>query len=86
MNQRLIEGARKTKTNFIFREQIAKGQYGPIWLVERMPDREKLVIKEMSKLDIYRLHAVDTVINEQRLMQEMMSPFLGNMRYAFQDT
>lgn len=86
LNQRLVEGTKKSKANFRFMHQMACGQYGPIWLVERLPDREPLVIKEMRKVTIYRKQAVDSVLNEQRLLTELMSPFIGNLRYAFQDT
>jgi serine/threonine protein kinase len=85
LNQRLVTGAKKTKANFRYVKQIANGQYGPVWLVERLPNREPMVVKEMSKLTVYRKQAVDTVLNEQRLLTELMSPFLGNLRYAFQD-
>lgn len=44
-----------------------------------------MVVKEMSKLAIYRLHAVDTVRNELQLSTELMSPWVANLRYAFQD-
>jgi hypothetical protein len=42
-----------------------------------------MVVKEMSKLAIYRLHAVDTVRNELQLSTELMSPWVANLRYAF---
>jgi serine/threonine protein kinase len=40
----------------------------------------------MRKVTIYRKQAVESVLNEQRLLTELMSPFTGNLRYAFQDT
>jgi serine/threonine protein kinase len=55
-------------------------------LVEKLPDREKMVIKQMDKLKIYKTRSVETVMNEQRIMSELMHPFLINMRYAFQDS
>lgn len=86
LNQRVLDGARKTKANFRYEKQIANGQYGPIWLVEKLPERLPMVIKQISKLAAYRKQAVDSVLNEQRLLTELMSPFIGNIRYAFQDS
>ena len=83
MNNRIVEGAKITKTNFLFKKIIGKGKYGSIWQVERLPDREQMVIKEMEKVKVYRMRAVDTILNEKRLMSELMHPFLASMRYAF---
>ena len=83
INNRIVEGAKISKTNFLFKKIIGKGKYGPIWWVERLPDREQMVIKEMEKVKVYRMRAVDTIINEEKLMSELMHPFLASMRYAF---
>ena len=64
IGQRIVEGTKVCKTNFIFKEIIGKGHYGPIWLVEKLPDREKMVIKIMDKLKIYKTRSVETVMNE----------------------
>ena len=31
MNNRIVEGAKITKTNFLFKKIIGKGKYGSIW-------------------------------------------------------
>lgn len=51
-----------------------------------MPLRELMVIKVMDKCQIYNRRCVDTILNEQKLLSELMHPFLGNLRYSFQDT
>ena len=40
----------------------------------------------MDKCEVYNRRCVDTVLNEQKLLSELMHPFLGNLRYSFQDT
>ena len=42
-------------------------------------------MKVMEKTTIYRKRCVDTVLNERTLLSELMHPFVGNLKYAFQD-
>lgn len=44
-----------------------------------------MVIKTMNKTEVFKTRSVDTVLNEKILMSQLMSPFITNMKYAFQD-
>ena len=40
--------------NFIFKKTIGRSRYGTVWIVEKMPEMETLVLKVMEKNEIYR--------------------------------
>ena len=44
-----------------------------------------MVIKTIHKTEVFKTRSVDTVLNEMTLMSQLMSPFVTNMKYAFQD-
>jgi serine/threonine protein kinase len=39
----------------------------------------------MDKAIIFNKRCVDTVMNELKLMTELMHPFISNLKYAFQE-
>jgi len=85
MSEKLDHGAAGeiSKSHFMFKRILGYGQFGPIWLAEKLPLRELMVVKVMDKCEIYHRRCVDTVLNEQKLLTELMHPFLGNLRYSF---
>lgn len=87
MSEKLDHGAAGeiSKSHFMFKRILGHGQFGPIWLAEKLPLRELMVVKVMDKCEVYNRRCVDTVLNEQKLLSELMHPFLGNLRYSFQE-
>lgn len=85
LGQKLEHGAAGeiSKSHFLFKRILAHGQFGPVWLAEKYPSREEFVVKVMSKTLIYNRRCVDTVMNEQKLLSELMHPTIGNLRYSF---
>ena len=53
-----------SKSHFIFKEIIGKGQFGMIWLVTKLPEMTNLVIKIIDKCDMYNKRCVETILNE----------------------
>jgi hypothetical protein len=66
MSEKLDYGAagEVSKSHFMFKRLIANGLFGPVWLAEKLPLREQMVIKVMDKCEIYHRRCVDTVLNE----------------------
>ena len=85
LGQKLENGAAGeiSKSHFLFKRILAHGQFGPVWLAEKLPTREEYVVKVMTKTLIYNRRCVDTVMNEQKLLSELMHPTIGNLRYSF---
>ena len=54
ISQRVIEYSQVEKSNFIFRKVIGRSQFGTIWLVDKIPEIEPMVVKVMEKTEIYR--------------------------------
>ena len=54
ISQRVIEYTQVEKSNFIFRKVIGRSQFGTIWLVDKIPEIEPMVVKVMEKTEIYR--------------------------------
>jgi serine/threonine protein kinase len=72
-----------SRSHFIFSKLLAEGQFGPVYLVEKLPDKEKMVMKIISKCKAYNRRCVDTVINEFQVLTQLMHPFMCNLKYAF---
>ena len=83
ISQRVIDQPGVNKSNFIFKKVIGKSQFGTVWLVNKIPECEPLVMKVMEKNEIYRRRCVDTVLNERILLSELHHPYIGNIKYAF---
>ncbi len=47
--------------------------------------KELTVVKVMDKFQIYNRRCLDTIINEQKLLSELMHPFICNLKYSFQE-
>ena len=56
-----------------------------MWRVELKKTKQIFAIKEMSKARIIAKRSIDEVMSERRLLEKLDSPFLVNMRYAFQE-
>lgn len=56
-----------------------------MWKVEFMKNRRSYAMKEMSKCKVLAKKSVSSVMNERQLLEKIDSPFIINMRYAFQD-
>ena len=54
ISQRVIEYSQVEKSNFIFRKVIGRSKFGTIWLVDKIPEIEPMVVKVMEKTEIYR--------------------------------
>jgi serine/threonine protein kinase len=67
----------------VFKKVIGKGQFGFVWLALKLPEDTPMVVKVMDKAIIFNKRCVDTVMNELKLMTELMHPFISNLKYAF---
>ena len=54
ISQRQIGCTEIDVQNFIFKQTIGRSRYGSVWLVEKMPEMELMVLKVMEKAIIYR--------------------------------
>ena len=64
--QKLKNGAAGeiSRSHFVFKNILAQGQFGPVWLVEKLPEGEQMVMKIMDKCMAYNRRCVDTITNE----------------------
>ena len=70
-------------THFVLEKLIAKAQYGQVWVVRKLPNQQRMVLKTMNKTEIFKSRSIDTVLNERTLLSQLMNPFIINMRYGF---
>jgi serine/threonine protein kinase len=67
------------KSHFLFKKVIGKGQFGLVWLAQKLHTNVDVVIKVMDKTIIFNKRCVDTVMLELDLMTQLMHPLLANL-------
>ncbi|ORY36551.1 AGC/YANK protein kinase [Rhizoclosmatium globosum] len=71
--------------HFDLQTAIGKGAFGKVKLVQHKLTKQKYALKYIDKKMCVEMKAVDCIIQERFLLEEIQSPFTCNLRYAFQD-
>ncbi|KAJ3024313.1 UNVERIFIED_CONTAM: hypothetical protein HDU68_008246 [Siphonaria sp. JEL0065] len=71
--------------HFDLQTAIGKGAFGKVKVVQHKNTKLKYALKYIDKKMCVEMKAVDCIIQERFLLEEIQSPFTCNLRYAFQD-
>ncbi|GAA5935612.1 serine/threonine-protein kinase [Sporobolomyces koalae] len=71
--------------HFYLLRSVGKGAFGKVRVVQHKQTKTLYALKYINKSRISKQHAVNNIIQERRLLEEVDSPFVCNMRFAFQD-
>ena len=56
-----------------------------VWKIEKKSSGKQYAVKEISKVRLFEMNSVSSVMNERRLLAHLRHPFIINMHYAFQE-
>jgi serine/threonine kinase 32 len=59
--------------------------YFQVRIVQKKDDKKMYALKYINKKKCIEMHAVDNIIQERKLLEEIEYPLIVNLRYAFQD-
>lgn len=54
-------------------------------IVQHKRDKRMYALKYINKVKCIKMRAVENIIQERRLLEEVNHPFICNLRFAFQD-
>ena len=64
---------------------IYLGAFGKVRVVQHKKDKKLYALKYINKAKCIKMKAVDNIIQERRLLEEVDFPLIVNLRFAFQD-
>ncbi|KAJ3024314.1 UNVERIFIED_CONTAM: hypothetical protein HDU68_008247 [Siphonaria sp. JEL0065] len=71
--------------HFELLRSIGKGAFGKVKVVKHKNSKNTYALKYINKEACIKMKAVDNIIQERKLLEEIHCPFVCNLRYAFQD-
>ncbi|CAO1618155.1 unnamed protein product [Sympodiomycopsis kandeliae] len=71
--------------HFYLLRAVGKGAFGKVRVVQHKQTKTLYALKYINKAKCIKMRAVSNIIQERRLLEEIESPFVCNLRYAFQD-
>ncbi|UZJ53834.1 hypothetical protein CBS101457_003154 [Exobasidium rhododendri] len=71
--------------HFYLLRAVGKGAFGKVRVVQHKQTKNLFALKYINKAKCIKMRAVSNIIQERRLLEEIESPFICNLRYAFQD-
>ncbi|KAH6582865.1 hypothetical protein BASA61_008276 [Batrachochytrium salamandrivorans] len=71
--------------HFNLLRSVGKGAFGKVRVVQHKGTKCIYALKYIDKAKCIQMRAVENIIQERRLLEEIESNFICNMRYAFQD-
>ncbi|KAF8938615.1 hypothetical protein BGZ58_000492 [Dissophora ornata] len=72
-------------SHFHLLRSVGKGAFGKVRVVQHKKTKEIYALKYINKAKCIRMRAVENIIQERRLLEEVEFPLICNLRYAFQD-
>ncbi|KAF9129807.1 hypothetical protein BGW39_003807 [Mortierella sp. 14UC] len=72
-------------SHFHLLRSVGKGAFGKVRVVQHKHTKEIYALKYINKAKCIRMRAVENIIQERRLLEEVEFPLICNLRYAFQD-
>ncbi|RKP34882.1 kinase-like domain-containing protein [Dimargaris cristalligena] len=64
---------------------VGKGAFGKVRIVQHKANKQNYALKYINKEKCIRMKAIDNIIQERRILEEIKFPLICNLRYAFQD-
>jgi len=64
---------------------VGKGAFGKVRIVEHRESKKLYALKYINKVQCIKIRAVQNIIRERYILEEIEHPFIVNLRYAFQD-
>ncbi|KXS19955.1 kinase-like protein [Gonapodya prolifera JEL478] len=64
---------------------VGKGAFGKVRIVQHKQTKEIWALKYINKEQCIGMKAIDNIIQERKMLEEINHPFICNLRYAFQD-
>lgn len=72
-------------SHFSLLRSVGKGAFGKVRVVQHKGNKQLYALKYINKEKCVQMKAVENIIQERRLLEEIQFPFVCNLRYAFQD-
>jgi len=72
-------------SHFHLLRSVGKGAFGKVRVVQHKGDKKIYALKYINKEKCVKMKAVENIIQERRLLEEVDYPLVCNLRYAFQD-
>ncbi|KAJ3220595.1 camp-dependent protein kinase catalytic subunit [Chytriomyces hyalinus] len=74
-----------TIQDFTIRKTVGTGSFGRVHLVKLNSTGTYFALKALRKSDVIKLHQVEHILNEKKILAMLDMPFLVGMQAAFQD-
>ncbi|KNE69859.1 AGC/YANK protein kinase [Allomyces macrogynus ATCC 38327] len=71
--------------HFELLRSVGKGAFGKVRVVQHKRDKTLYALKYINKEKCIKMRAVENIIQERRLLEEIHFPLIVNLRFAFQD-
>lgn len=71
--------------HFMLLRSVGKGAFGKVRVVQHRGRKKIYALKYINKAKCIQMRAVENIIQERRLLEEVENNFICNLRYAFQD-
>ncbi|CAG8649638.1 4047_t:CDS:2 [Funneliformis caledonium] len=72
-------------SHFHLLRSVGKGAFGKVRVVQHKHSKILYALKYINKAKCIKMRAVENIIQERRLLEEIDYPLVCNLRYAFQD-
>ncbi|KAF8979898.1 hypothetical protein BGZ46_004876 [Entomortierella lignicola] len=72
-------------SHFHLLRSVGKGAFGKVRIVQHKRTKEVYALKYINKAKCIRMRAVENIIQERKLLEEVEFSLICNLRYAFQD-
>lgn len=72
-------------SHFTLLRSVGKGAFGKVRVVQHKGTKQLYALKYINKTKCIQMRAVENIISERRLLEQISCNLIVNMRYAFQD-
>ncbi|CAG8437601.1 6229_t:CDS:2 [Acaulospora colombiana] len=72
-------------SHFHLLRSVGKGAFGKVRVVQHKHTKVLYALKYINKAKCIKMRAIENIIQERRLLEEIDYPLVCNLRYAFQD-
>ncbi|KAI9286196.1 hypothetical protein BC943DRAFT_359373 [Umbelopsis sp. AD052] len=76
---------RSILNHFYLLRSVGKGAFGKVRVVQHKSTKQLYALKYINKTKCIKMRAVDNIISERRLLEQIDYSLIVNLRYAFQD-